>query len=52
MTRAFSIVPDMIMPRATPSAVTKLVHAASMSNAPARVAPISDCTMQAVAGNR
>jgi hypothetical protein len=32
----------MIIPRATPRAVTKLVHAASMSNAPACVAPICD----------
>ena len=52
MTSAFCTVPDEIMPRAIPSAVTKEVHAASTSNAPACVAPISDWTMHAVAGKR
>jgi hypothetical protein len=51
MTTAFWTAPETIMPRATASADTKLVHAASMSNAPALVAPRSFWTTQAVAGN-
>ena len=52
ITRALSIAPETIMPRAMASAEMKLVHAASTSKAPALVAPISDWTRHAVAGKR